>query len=235
MKPASQLKKLVKVGELLKDRLKETERTVEELAEAAEVPTEYITQLISGKRRPPLPARTDIYEKVTRFLGLGRNDLAMCATAERAASTKDVSGPDAEQIRAQLLALCEPETAQQLERRAKRDDAEMSDILGRVLGVVQGSVRRTLDDPIGLRIASAQSGVEFTMLRLRILDFLDSTPDTLSPENLINFVKPKISMWDVDLATGVLRVVLTPHEPPEQNRRRPLSRAGRARSAGGRD
>lgn len=235
MKPASQLKKPVKVGELLKDRLEETERTVDALAEVAEVPVEYMTQLMNGKRRPPLPSRTDIYEKVTRFLGLGRNDLAMCATAERANSTKDVVGPDAEEIRTRILALCEPETAAQLERRAKRDDTEMKDILQRVLGVIQGSVRRTLDDPIGLRISAAQSGLGFVLLRMRVLDFLDSTPDTLSPENYVNFVKPRISMWDVDLATGVLRVVLTPHEPPEQNRRRPLSRAGRARSAGGRD
>lgn len=235
MKPASQLKKLVKVGELIKERLKETERSVEELAEVAEVPTEYITQLISGRRRPPLPARTDIYEKMTRFLGLGRNDLAMCASAERANSTKDVWGPDAEEIRKQLLALCEPETAQQLERRAKRDDTEMPDVLQRVLGVIQGSVRRMLDDPIGLRIAAVQGGLSFVTLRLRVLDFLDATPDTLSQENMTNFVRPRISMWEIDLATGVLRVVLTPHEPPEQNRRRPLSQAGRARSAGGRD
>ncbi|MBI4500528.1 MAG: hypothetical protein HY700_05145, partial [Gemmatimonadetes bacterium] len=58
MKPVPTLKKVVKVSELLRERLKETKRSAAELAEAVEVPEEYIDQLIAGRRRPPLPSRT---------------------------------------------------------------------------------------------------------------------------------------------------------------------------------
>src|SRR6185369_15206292 len=107
MKPAAPLKELVSVGELLRRRLKETKRTLEELAEAVEVPPEYVADLISGKRRPPLPGRTDIYERMTRFLGLGRTDLAACATAERAESKKATTKIDATVLK-MLLDICDP-------------------------------------------------------------------------------------------------------------------------------
>jgi hypothetical protein len=98
------------VGELLRQRLKELKRTSRDLAEAVEVPTAYIDELISGRRRPPLPGRTDLYERMTSFLRLGRNDLVNRARAERATSAADSAGPQAE-VRKLLLELCEPATA----------------------------------------------------------------------------------------------------------------------------
>ena len=231
MKPAPKLKKLIKVRELLKERLKETKHSAAELAEVAEVPTDYIESLLSGRRRAPLPARTDIYEKVTRFLGLGRTDLADCAKAERTGKAVDEGAPDPE-IRRLLLELCEPETARKLERKGKKDDEQLIDLIARVLDVVQGSARRVLDDQIALRIASARNGVSYIDTRLKVLEFLDATPATLTDADFMNFVRPRISLWDVDFDTGVLRVVLRATESPENNRRRPLTRTGRMRLAG---
>lgn len=226
MKPAPAPRPNTTVSELLRDRLKQTKHSSKELAEAAEVPEEYIDQLVSGKRRPPLPSRTDIYEKITRFLELGRNDLAACASAERAGSAeRDTTAPDAGSW-AMLLELCDPETARELERRAGRSDSELPGLIERVLGIAQGSVRRTLDDQIGLRIAAAQSGTTFVALRMRVLEFLDATPGTLTVADVTNFVRPRISKWDVDLASGVLKVVLRAHETPERDRRRPSVRSG---------
>jgi hypothetical protein len=227
MKPAAPLKELVSVGELLRRRLKETKRTPEELAEAVEVPPEYVEDLISGKRRPPLPGRTDVYERMTRFLGLGRTDLAACATAERASTkAKKNTGPDAT-VRRALLDMCEPTTAAELERRAKRDTAELIDFIERVVDVAQASVRRILDDPIALRLAATKNGTEYMTMRLKVLEFLDATPPTLTMADVQNWVMPKISRWDVDFTTGVLRVVLKTQDTPEQNRRRPIVGRGR--------
>jgi transcriptional regulator with XRE-family HTH domain len=227
MKPAAPLKELVSVGELLRRRLKETKRTLEELAEAVEVPPEYVADLISGKRRPPLPGRTDIYERMTRFLGLGRTDLAACATAERASTkAKKAVGPEAAVQRA-LLDICDPNTAKELERRAKKDTAELIDFIQRLVDVAQASVRRTLDDPIALRLAATKNGTGYIPMRLRVLEFLDATPATLTMADLSNWVLPKIARWEVDFTTGVLRVILKTQDTPEQSRRRPIVGRGR--------
>jgi hypothetical protein len=226
MKPAAPLKELVSVGELLRRRLKETKRTPEELAETVEVPPEYVADLISGKRRPPLPGRTDIYERMTRFLGLGRTDLAACATAERASSKTKKTGPEAT-VRRALLDMCEPTTASELDRRAKKDSAELFDFIERLVDVAQASVRRILDDPIALRLAATKNGTEFIAMRLKVLEFLDATPPTLTMADVQNWITPKIARWDVDFTTGVLRVVLKTQDTPEQNRRRPIVGRGR--------
>lgn len=231
MKPVSRMKPGMTVRKLLQERLHETQKSTADLAEAVELPTRYVTELIAGRRRPPLPTRTDVYEKMTRFLGLPRNDLAECATAERAEAGHDRRAPKAE-VRAQILELCVADTATQLEQRAPADDAEIVDLIGRVLGVVQGNARRTLDAQIPLRIAATRSGASYPEMRLQVLEFLDTSPATLTETHLVDFFRPQIAMWDVDFQSGVLRVVLRPTGPTERHRRRPMVRTGAARLAG---
>jgi hypothetical protein len=50
-------------------------------------------------------------------------------------------------------------------------------------------------------------------------------------DHLAEFVQPRIARWDVDLPTGVLRVVLRAQEPRERVRRAPPSGRGEARRA----
>ena len=68
-------------------------------------------------------------------------------------------------------------------------------------------------------------------MRLRVLEFLDATPDTVTLDHLAEFVQPRIARWDVDLPTGVLRVVLRAQEPRERVRRAPAGRSGARRAA----
>jgi hypothetical protein len=205
---------------LLRQRLKEINRSAEELAEAAQVPSQYVEDLIGGRRRPPLPGRTDIYERMTTFLKLGRNELAHCARVERAGSqTAAGAGPD-EAIGRDLLALCEPATARQLTRRKTAEaQAELAQVIQRLLEVIQGTVRRVLEDEIALRVAAARRGSTYLVMRFRVLEFLDATPETLTAEDMAEFVAPRIGLWDVDLETGVLRVVLRTEEPRGRQRR----------------
>lgn len=221
-------KALPTVGALLRRRLREIKRTPAELAEAVEVPVEYIDALIAGTRRPPLPARTDIYPKMTSFLRLAREEIATAARAERASVRRKHPGPSAD-IRRELLALCERAKARQLERRrASRGDAELTALLDRLLDVTQGAVRRLLDDQISLRLAAADRASSYVAMRYRILEFLDATAETLTEDHLAEFVRPRVQHWDVDLATGVLRVVLRPQEPRERRRGPPVTRAAGA-------
>lgn len=207
------------VAALLRRRLREIKRSPEELAEAVEVPARYIDDLMSGSRRPPLPGRTDIYEKMTSFLRLGRNDVVACAHAERASAGGKASGPGSN-VRGLLLELCEPKTARQLERRrARHGGTELVGLIQRLLDVVQGAVRRALDDQIGLRLQAAERGSTYVDMRFRILEFLDVTPDTLTAEDLSEFLHPRIARWDVDLETGVLRVVMRPQGYRDRSRK----------------
>ena len=53
MPAAIPLKRPVKVGQLVRRRLKELKRTPRELAEALQVTERFIAELVSGRRLPP--------------------------------------------------------------------------------------------------------------------------------------------------------------------------------------
>lgn len=231
MRPASRMKPGMTVRKLLQQGLEDTKRTAADLAQAVEVPVHYVNDLLSGRRRPPLPARTDLYEKMTRYLRLGRTDLSDCARAERSKDDPRCEPPDSG-VRDQMLELCEAETAPKLTRRSGRNRDELVDLIRRVLDVAQGSARRSLDDQIPLRIAAARLGTSYPEMRLRVLEFLDASPATLTADDLNHFVRPHIALWDVDLESGVLRVVLRSAGSTERHQRRPIVRGGRARLAG---
>jgi len=178
-------------------------RTPDELAAAVEVPVRYIEELIAGARQPAR-GRTDVYERMTSFLQLGRNDLMNCIPA----TPGEVQAPKP-QVRRMLLALCNPDTAPELERRTGREFGELAQ---RILDVAQGAVRRMLDDHIQLRLAAADRGASYSDIRLEIIDFLEATPGTLTAKAVTDFLTPRIERWDVAAETGVLRVVLKPSE-----------------------
>lgn len=215
------------VGELVRRSLRQLQRSPDELAAAVQVSPEYVNDLIAGRRRPPLPGRTDLYDRMTSFLRLGRHELGASALAERTATADATPRGPSPEVAQRLLALCEPETARVLKRRRARDGGtELARLTQRLLDVVQGLVRRILDDQIGLRIAAADRGMSYIDLRVRLLEFLDGAPDTLTLADLTEHVAPRIALWDVDLEGDVLKVVLRPHEPRNHSRRRPIVRRG---------
>src|SRR5437870_6744905 len=55
---------------VIKQRLEELGLEQRDLATAAEVTESYISQLLTGKKLPPEPGRTDIYDKIGKFLKL---------------------------------------------------------------------------------------------------------------------------------------------------------------------
>ncbi len=206
--------KPVEVRRLLKKRLKELEQTAEALAEAAEVPIQFIDDLLAGKRPPPLPGRSDLYDRMASFLKIAPVDIAACATFERGDPSAAKPRAPKPAIRKPLLDLCEPKTAEKLEaRRAKQGPAELVGYFQRVLDVVQRTVRRSLADRMGLRLQARHVGKTYEVARLEVLEFLDTTAATLTVAEVSKFILPRIAKWDVDLETGVLRVVMQGQEP----------------------
>src|SRR5881397_3160670 len=59
------------------------EDRAENLAAAAEVTESYISQLLTGKKAPPAPERTDIYGRMEKFLRLPAGKLAHLADLQR--------------------------------------------------------------------------------------------------------------------------------------------------------
>src|SRR6185312_11863078 len=53
------------------------------LAAAAQVTESYISQLLAGKKTPPSPGRTDIYEKLGKALKLPGGELSRLADLQR--------------------------------------------------------------------------------------------------------------------------------------------------------
>ena len=73
---------------LIRHRLKELGTEQRALAAAAQVTESYISQLLTGKKAPPAPERSDIYEKMEAFLRLPTGTLAMLADLQRTDALK---------------------------------------------------------------------------------------------------------------------------------------------------
>ena len=65
------------VSQLVQQKLNELGLEQRDLANAAEVTESYIPQLLSRKKMPPAPDRTDIYDKLGRFL---KSSTIICRT-----------------------------------------------------------------------------------------------------------------------------------------------------------
>ena len=71
------------VSQLLRQKLNELGLDQRDLANAAEVTESYISQLLSGKKMPPAPDRTDIYDKLAACLKLPAGKRAGLADVQR--------------------------------------------------------------------------------------------------------------------------------------------------------
>ncbi len=209
MPAALPLKQPVKVSQLVRRRLRELKRTPRELAEAVKVSEQYMSDLVAGRRRPPAPGRTDLYVPMAKFLRLHRNDLPTCARVERATDGAGQRRPDP-LVWKLVLELCDPARERAIARRiAKPDGAALEAlIVGRLLEVAQGFVRRKLEDEVGLRVAATRDGCTYLEARMRLLEFLDVCGDSLAPGDCEEFVVPRIAAWDIEFETRAMRIVL---------------------------
>lgn len=196
--------------ELIRRRLVELQRTPGQLAHAMQVPESYVTDLLAGRRRPPVPNRSDIYDRMTRFLRLHRDELAAFVPSAPPAGLRGTRRPHAG-VRKALLALCEPARVRAVTRRLADRTGEGSLevlIVQRLLDVAQGFVRRQLADEVGIRVAAKREGCSHTDVRLRLIDFLDVTPGSLTVADHEVYVRPRIATWDIDLETHAMKIVL---------------------------
>lgn len=198
----------------IRQRLTELGLEQKDLATAAQVTESYISQLLTRKKAPPDPDRTDIYEKIGAILELPRNELAKLAKAQRLNEARrkigDAPGPLYGGVRELLLRKCSPKNQKEVRRIFEKDAfGELERLVTqKVLEAAQRSVQSELHREEGLRAMALVSGRSYEELRVAILEFLDSDILQVSVESCLSFLEPTIDSWDIDLRTFSMKVVL---------------------------
>ena len=204
------------VSLVIRQRLEEFGLEQRDLARAAQVTESYISQLLTRRKSPPAPNRTDIYDKMDKFLKLPKGELARLATAQRREGLKREFGEDPAalfgEVRELILRKCHPDKEPHV--RAifhKQPFGELERLVtGKLLNVVKGIAKQELENEYWLRMVAELSGHSYREMRVIVLEFLDTDIFHLSRENCVTFLDPLIESWDMDLTTFALDIVLNP-------------------------
>jgi transcriptional regulator with XRE-family HTH domain len=205
----------VDVALLIRQRLEQLGLEQRDLATAAEVTESYVSQLLTRKKSPPDPGRTDIYEKIGKLLKLPAGKLSKLAKSQRKEDLKrnlgDSPTPMFKETRELILGKCRAE--QQKEIRTifeKQPFGELERLVTqKLLDVVKCVAKEELDSENWLHLVARLSGRTYEQTRVNILEFLDTDVFNVSNENCVAFLGPLIEYWDLDLATFGMEIVLS--------------------------
>ena len=202
------------VSRLIRQRLRDLDLGQKDLAAATEVTESYISQLLTRKKAPPAPGRTDIYERFSQFLKLPGGELARLAELQRAEELKKkVAEPPAplfKECRDLILRKCDPERRLEVGWIFEKDTfGELERLVTQtILDVAQGIARDELRSEEWLRLLAELNGRSYEEMRVAILEFLDSDVFHVSIEGCVSFLDPMIDSWDIELKTFALKIVL---------------------------
>jgi transcriptional regulator with XRE-family HTH domain len=199
---------------LIRHRLRELGTEQRALAAAAQVTESYISQLLTGKKAPPAPGRTDIYDRMETFLRLPAGTLATLADLQRTNALKrklaDPPTPLFKEVREVLLRKCEPRQEQALRAMFEKEPFGALErlVTQKLLDVVKRVTREELDDENWLRLVARLTDCSYEQVRVIVLEFLETDIFNVSVENCVAFLDPLIESWDIDLATFAMEIVL---------------------------
>ena len=213
------------VSSVIKARLRELGLDQKDLAAAAKVTESYVSQLLTRKKLPPAPDRTDIYEKMGRFLRLSNGELATLARAQRMDEfRRDFEEPQGallKEARELILQKCVPARQRQIRSIFERHPfGELERfITQKLLDVISQVARAELDNEDWLHEVAKLSDKSYTQMRVIILEFLDTDIFNISSADCISFLSPLLARWDIDLATFDMEIVLNERLVPGQPRK----------------
>src|SRR6266704_516818 len=160
-----------------------------DLAAAAEVTESYISQLLTRKKLPPEPRRTDIYDKMGKFLRLPSGKLAKLADHQRKDVLKrnleDPPKPLFKEVRELILRKCAPNKEKQIHAIfEKQPFGELERLVTqKLLDVVKRVAKSELQSKTWLHSVARLSGRSYEAMRVSILEFLDTDVFNVSVEN----------------------------------------------------
>ncbi|PYP44624.1 MAG: XRE family transcriptional regulator [Gemmatimonadetes bacterium] len=206
-------------------RLEELGLEQQELARAAHVTESYISQLLTRRKAPPAPNRTDIYDRMDKFLKLPSGELAKLADLQRKEELKrelgDEAAPLFHEVRELILRKCNPERQKHVRAIFETQPfGELERLVTQtLLDVVKRVAKDELENDYWLRMVARLSRRSYEEMRVVVLEFLDTDIFHVSAENCVAFLDPLIESWDIDLATFGLEIVLNHSVVPGQAKR----------------
>ena len=199
---------------VIRQRLEELGADQRDLATAAQVTESYISQLLTRKKAPPAPTRTDIYDKMEKFLKLPSGELSKLADFQRKEELKKRMGdpptPLFKDVRELILRKCNPDSAKDIGAIfEKQPFGELERLVThKLLDVVKGVAKEELANEHWLHMVAQLSGRSYEQIRVMVLEFLDTDIFNLSIDHCVAFLDPLIESWDIDLATFDMEIVL---------------------------
>lgn len=210
---------------VIRERLARLGLEQKDLAAAAEVTESYVSQLLTRKKLPPAPDRTDIYEKMGKFLKLSSGKLAKLAQLQRNAALKksfeDPPTPLLEEVRELVLRKCVAEKRKEIRAIFERQPfGELERLVTqKLLDMLKRVAREELKNERWLGAVARASGRSYKQMRVTMLEFLDTDVFHVSLENCVSFLDPLIDSWDIDLATFSMNIVLNRRFAPGHSKR----------------
>lgn len=199
---------------IIRQRLEQLGLEQKDLAIAAQVTESYISQLLTRKKAPPEPARTDIYGKIEDFLKFRRGEIIKLVQLQRQEELKrklvDPPAPLFKEVRELVLRKCKPGKQKQVRVIFERQPFGELEFLvtQKLLDVVKGIAVQELEKEDWLRLVGSLNGRSYEETRVTILEFLDIDVLNVSLEHCTSFLDPVIESWDIDLANFDLEIAL---------------------------
>jgi transcriptional regulator with XRE-family HTH domain len=204
----------VDIALVIRQRLEERGLEQRDLAAAAEVTESYISQLLAGKKMPPDPDRTDLYDKIARVLNLSSQELGRLANTqrreERQRKVLDPPRPLFPEFRQLILRKCIATKRKQITRIFEREPFGEFErfVTQRLLDVAKRVVREELADEPWIHRVARLSKRSYEEAHVLILEFLDTDVFHVSAENCLWFLDPLLESWDVEFDSFSLEIVL---------------------------
>ena len=210
---------------IIKQRLDQLGLEQKDLAAAAQVTDSYISQLLTRKKSPPAPDRTNLYERIGKLLKMPSGKLAKLAEIQRREELKrnldDPPAPLFQEVRELVLRKCASEKRQQTrEIFEKQAFGELERLVTQnLLDVVKRVAKEKMHGDKWLRSMAEHSGQSYKQLRIMLLEFLDTDVFHVSLQHCGSFLDPLIDSWEIDPATFGMNIVLNRRFSPGQSKR----------------
>jgi len=198
----------------VRQRLTELGLDQRDLAAGAEVTESYISQLLRRKKLPPLPNRTDLYDKIGSVLRIPREELAQLAAVQHHAVLdrmwRTEAKPLFESMRELVLSKCRPSRQSHLRATFEKDPfGDIERLITRTLiTVIREDAAPHARDEQWLQDVAAKSDRSYRTMRVKLIDLLDSDPSE-SIGDFSWFIDSLVRSWDFDDQRYVLTVHLT--------------------------
>jgi transcriptional regulator with XRE-family HTH domain len=202
------------LSQFVRQRLQELRVDQRGLAGAAQVTDSYISQLLSGRKAPPAPERTDVYGRMEAFLKVPVGTLAALAELQRSEAAKrrlaDPPAPLFREVRTLVVGKCRPGTRPAVRAAFEREafgDLERL-VTQKLLDLVKRVVSDELKDEAAVDRVARLTGRSYEQVRVTELEFLETDVFNVTAEHCATFLDPLIEEWDIDLTTFAMEVVL---------------------------